>query len=217
MNEDYLEIQEIPGALMVNDQNKKRLLSLFMDITNKTTITQPITRKYGTLRDRDAMETEISHITSEILNRGLIQTKFSPRQIARIVIGFFDDKSDNQIARDLEGEHLSRSVGRARIRLKLFRDTDFHFPFDRAEIQGLIDQGLSLKTISDKLGISYSSFRQYYHTIQMESDSAIDLHVERIRAVMEDRDISEKMTSSALNIALDQSIESGELETIEEA
>lgn len=202
---------------MVNDQNKKRLLSLFMDITNKTTITQPITRKYGTLRDRDAMETEISRITSEILDRGLIQTKFSPRQIARIIIGFFDDKSDNQIARDLEGEHLSRSVGRARIRLKLFRDTDFHFPFDRTEIQGLIDQGLSLKTISDKLGISYSSFRQYYHTIQMESDSAIDLHVERIRAVMEDRDISEKMTSSALNIALDQSIESGELETIEEA
>lgn len=202
---------------MVNDQNKKRLLSLFMDITSKTTITQPITRKYGTLRDRDAMETEISRITSEILDRGLIQTKFSPRQIARIVIGFFDDKSDNQIARDLEGEHLSRSVGRARIRLKLFRDTDFHFPFDRTEIQGLIDQGLSLKTISDKLGISYSSFRQYYHTIQMESDSAIDLHVERIRAVMEDRDISEKMTSSALSIALDQSIESGELETIEEA
>lgn len=202
---------------MVNDQNKKRLLNLFMNITNKTTITQPIRRKYGTLRDRDAIETEISRITAEIIDRGIIETKFSPRQISRIIIGFHEGKSDNQIARDLDGEHQSRSVGRARIRLKLFRDTDLNLPFDKKQIQELVEQGISLKTISEQLGISYSSFRQYYHTIQMESDTTIDLYIERIRAVMEDRDISEKMISSALNIALDQSIESGDMETFEEA
>lgn len=202
---------------MVDEVSRKRLLlDLFVSITNKKAINQPIKNVYGILRDKEAINREITLVTTEIINEGLIKTNFSPKQLAKIITAYIDGKSDNQIARELGDEKFSRSVGRARIRLKLFRDNDFNIPFDYGTVEKLIEEGRSLKSISEDLGISYSSFRLFLNTIEMEKDKAIDPYMERIMAVIEDRDLSERMTQGIVNDGLNDAIDQNDSEMIGE-
>ena len=124
---------------MTNSQRKSELFNLFRDITQKKTIVKPIKTNHGTLRDQNSIEKELSLIVREILEEDLLKTDLLI-QISKIIIGYYAGKSDNQISRELGNEKLCRSVGRARIRLKMFRDFDFdNIPFKKEEMDKLLD------------------------------------------------------------------------------
>ena len=126
-------------------------------------IAEPMKKFHGCLRDRDAVEREVALIMREILDQGFFQTKLSPRQLATLVISFNEGKNDTEIARELGNEKLAKTVARARVRIKLFRDSDFDMPFERRELSDLIDSGKTMNDVSQILGISSSSLRDYRH------------------------------------------------------
>jgi uncharacterized protein YjcR len=192
---------------MTTNTRKQQLFELFANITNKTKIVEPMKKIHGSLRDKEAIEREIALIMREILDQGLFKTKLAPRQLARLVIQYYEGKNDTEIARSLGDEKLSKTVARARVRLKLFRDLDFDMPFDRQEMEALLDSGLTMKEVSEKLGISPSTLREYRHIIEQERDETIDSYLDRIKGVMEDRDLSEQMTRSITVDALAEAID----------
>lgn len=192
---------------MTTNARKQQLFELFANITNKTKIVEPMKKIHGSLRDKEAIEREIALIMREILDQGLFKTKLAPRQLARLVIQYYEGKNDTEIARSLGDEKLSKTVARARVRLKLFRDLDFDMPFDRGEMETLLDSGLTMKEVSEKLGISPSTLREYRHIIEQESDETIDPYLDRIKGVMEDRDLSEQMTRSVTVDGLAEAID----------
>lgn len=194
------------------NQRKKELLDLFTDITNKTTIVEPMRKIHGTLRDREAIEREVALIMRDILDQGHFKTKLTPRHLAQLVCAYYDGKNDTEIARVLGDEKLSKSVARARVRLKLFRDLDFKMPFERARMEDLLDSGNTMKEISEELGISPSTLREYRHVIEQERDPTLDPYLERIRDVMEDRDLTESMTGGLNNDGLAEAIDITEAE-----
>jgi transposase-like protein len=98
-------------------------------------------------------------------------------------------------------------VARARVRLKLFRDLDFKMPFDQEELLKLLESGKTLKEISEELNVSPSTLREYRHVIEQRSDTTLDPYLERIRDVMEDRDLSEAMTRGVANDGLSEAID----------
>jgi uncharacterized protein YjcR len=195
---------------MTTNTRKQQLFELFANITNKTKIVEPMKKIHGSLRDKEAIEREIALIMREILDQGLFKTKLVPRQLARLVIQYYEGKNDTEIARSLGDEKLSKTVARARVRLKLFRDLDFDMPFDRQEMESLLDSGLTMKEVSEKLGISPSTLREYRHIIEQERDETIDPYLDRIKGVMEDRDLSEQMTRSVTVDALSEAIDISE-------
>jgi hypothetical protein len=192
---------------MTTNTRKQQLFELFANITNKTKIVEPMKKIHGSLRDKEAIEREIALIMREILDQGLFKTKLIPRQLARLVIQYYEGKNDTEIARSLGDEKLSKTVARARVRLKLFRDLDFDMPFDRQEMETLLDSGLTMKEVSEKLGISPSTLREYRHIIEQERDETIDPYLDRIKGVMEDRDLSEQMTRSVTVDGLAEAID----------
>jgi hypothetical protein len=192
---------------MTTNTRKQQLFELFANITNKTKIVEPMKKIHGSLRDKEAIEREIALIMREILDQGLFKTKLAPRQLARMVLQYYEGKNDTEIARSLGDEKLSKTVARARVRLKLFRDLDFDMPFDRREMESLLDSGLTMKEVSEKLGISPSTLREYRHIIEQERDETIDPYLDRIKGVMEDRDLSEQMTRSITVDALSEAID----------
>jgi hypothetical protein len=192
---------------MTTNTRKQQLFELFANITNKTKIVEPMKKIHGSLRDKEAIEREIALIMREILDQGLFKTKLAPRQLARLVILYYESKNDTEIARSLGDEKLSKTVARARVRLKLFRDLDFDMPFDRMEMEALLDSGLTMKEVSEKLGISPSTLREYRHIIEQERDETIDPYLDRIKGVMEDRDLSEQMTRSVTVDGLAEAID----------
>ena len=144
---------------MPEDKRKIQLLELFTNITSKTKIVEPMKKIHGSLRDRDAVEREIALVMREILDQGFFKTKLKPIQLARLVSAYYLGKNDTEIARELGDEKLSKTVARARVRLKLFRDLDFKMPFDREKMEALMQSGKTMKEISEELGVSPSTLR----------------------------------------------------------
>ncbi|MDD1662515.1 MAG: response regulator receiver protein [Methanomicrobiales archaeon] len=200
---------------MDEDNRKKQLLELFATITNKTKIVEPMKKIHGSLRDRDAIEREIALIMREILDKGYFKTKLTPRQLARLVMAFYEEKNDTEIARSLGDEKLSKTVARARVRMKLFRDLDFKMPFDREKLKELIDSGKTMKDVSEELGISPSTLREYRHVLEEVNDPTLDPYIQRIHDVMEDRDLSEQMTKGLAQDGLTEAIDITEAELID--
>jgi predicted transcriptional regulator len=200
---------------MQDDTRKAQLLQLFTNISGKTKIVEPMKKIHGTLRDRDAIEREIALVMREILEQGLFKTKLRPIQLAKLVSAYYAGKNDTEIARELGDEKLSKTVARARVRLKLFRDLDFKMPFDREKMELLLESGNTMKEISDELGVSPSTLREYRHVIEQRDDVTIDSYLERIKDVMEDRDLSELMTKSATKDGLEDSIDATEAEMVD--
>jgi transposase-like protein len=200
---------------MEEDKRKKELLDLFTTITSKTKIVEPMKKIHGSLRDRDAIEREIALIMREILDKGYFKTKLTPRQLARLVMAFDDGKNDTEIARALGDEKLSKTVARARVRMKLFRDLDFKMPFDQEKLTELIDSGKTMKDVSEELGISPSTLREYRHVLEEVNDPTLDPYLRRIHDVMEDRDLSEQMTKGLAENGLTEAIDITEAELID--
>jgi transposase-like protein len=203
------------GSDMQVANKKRKLLELFTNITSKTKIVEPMKKIHGTLRDRDAVEREIALIMREILDQGYFKTKLAPRQLAKLVVAYYDGKNDTEIARDLGDEKLSKTVARARVRLKMFRELDFKMPFDRRAMEELLESGKTMKDVSEELGVSPSTLREYRHVIEQEKDTTLDLYLERIRDVMEDRDLSEQMTRGLTQDGLKEAIDITEAELID--
>jgi transposase-like protein len=200
---------------MEEDKRKKELLDLFTTITSKTKIVEPMKKIHGSLRDRDAIEREIALIMREILDKGIFKTKLTPRQLARLVMAFDDGKNDTEIARALGDEKLSKTVARARVRMKLFRDLDFKMPFDQEKLNELIESGKTMKEVSEELGISPSTLREYRHVLEEVNDPTLDPYLQRIHDVMEDRDLSEQMTKGLAENGLTEAIDITEAELID--
>ena len=200
---------------MDEDNRKKQLLELFATITSKTKIVEPMKKIHGSLRDRDAIEREIALIMREILDKGIFKTKLTPRQLARLVMAFYEGKNDTEIARSLGDEKLSKTVARARVRMKLFRDLDFKMPFDRERLEELIESGKTMKDVSEELGISPSTLREYRHVLEEVNDPTLDPYIQRIHDVMEDRDLSEQMTKGLAQDGLTEAIDITEAELID--
>jgi AraC-like DNA-binding protein len=151
----------------------------------------------------------------EILEQGFFKTKLKPIQLARLVSSYYSGKNDTEIARELGDEKLSKTVARARVRLKLFRDLDFKMPFDQDRMEDLLISGKTMKEVSDDLGVSPSTLREYRHVIEQRDDITINPFLERIKDVMEDRDLSEQMTRSATRDSLGEAIDITEAELID--
>lgn len=200
---------------MAEDKRKTQLLELFTNFTSKTKIVEPMKKIHGSLRDRDAIEREVALVMREILDQGLFKTKLKPIQLAHLVSLYYAGKNDTEIARELGDEKLSKTVARARVRLKLFRELDFKMPFDREKMESLMTSGETMKDVSEELGISPSTLREYRHVIEQQEDHTIDMYLDRIKDVMEDRDLSEQMTRSITKDSLGEAIDITEAELME--
>ncbi len=201
--------------MVAEERRKAQLLQLFSNITSKTKIVEPMKKIHGSLRDRDAVEREIALVMREVLDQGFFKTKLKPLQLAKLVSDFYVGRNDTEIARDLGDEKLSKTVARARIRLKLFRELDFKMPFDKQELRDMLEAGLNMKEIAERLNVSPSTLREYRHVLEQEEDHTLDVYLERIKDIMEDRDLTEQMTHSATNDGLGEAIDITEAELAE--
>ena len=152
--------------MVAEERRKAQLLELFSNITSKTKIVEPMKKIHGSLRDRDAVEREIALVMREVLDKGFFKTKLKPLQLAKLVSDFYAGRNDTEIARDLGDEKLSKTVARARIRLKLFRELDFRMPFEKEVLKEMIAADVNMKEIAERLSVSPSTLREYRHVIE---------------------------------------------------
>ena len=198
-----------------NTKRKEELLNLFSKITNKTLLTEPMTCVHGTLRDRGAVEREIALVIREITEREYFRTSLTPVKLARLILLYHDEKNDSEIATALGDKKLSKTVSRARIRLKLFREQDFTFPFDLVKMKELCNSDLTMKEVAEELGISPTSLREHKHVLESKEDKSLDPYLERIIVIIEDKDLTEHMAHGLNHRDLADAIDRTEAEMAE--
>jgi predicted transcriptional regulator len=88
-------------------------------------------------------------------------------------------------------------------------------PFDQAQMKTLMSTDKTMREISEELGISPTTLREYRHVIEQRGDTTLDSYLERIRDVMEDRDLTEKMASGLQEDTLGEAIDLSESDSIE--
>jgi len=53
------------------------------------------------------------------------------------------------------------------------RELDFKMPFDKLKMEKLIESGKTMKEVSEELGVSPSTLREYRHVIEEQEDPTI--------------------------------------------
>lgn len=197
-----------------DNEKTEKLRDLFMEVTDESTVTEEQEESHGTLKDEEEIKEEVKRIVNEMVDRYDIRTKLEDDDLVEIVRLYHDDYSDTEIARELGDQKLNKTVARTRIKLHLFRDSDFDAPFEMDELRDLIDEDLSTSEIAEELDVSSSTVRSYANVVEAEREAkkVNDKYQERFKDVLEDREISEKMTSAAKDDGLSEATEGLEVD-----
>ncbi|XGI84608.1 conditioned medium-induced protein 4 [Halorutilales archaeon Cl-col2-1] len=192
----------------------EELRDLFVEVTDESTVTEEKKESHGTLKDEEEINEEIEGTVEEMLDRYGIDTKLDTDDLVELVRLYHDGYSDTEIARDLGDEKLNKTVARTRVKLHLFRESDFDPPFDIDRLREFVDDDLTTAEMADELDVSKSTVRSYVHVIEAENeaDRANHKYQDRFKNLLEDREISERITSSATEDGLQEATEGLEVD-----
>ena len=202
---------------MTDEEREKKaeeLRDIFVDVTDESTVTEEREEERGTLPGKDEIDDEIKEVIGEMREEYGFETSLDDDEVVRVVRLYHDEASDAEIARELGDDSLDKTVRRARVGLHLFRDSDFDAPFDIGRLEGYIDEGAKNSEIAEELGVSSSTVRSYRRAVEarQESDEADGEYKERFKAVLEDREISERFTPDAKRDGLEGATEDAEVD-----
>lgn len=194
------------------EEKAEELRDLFMEVTDESTVTEEQEESHGTLKDAEDVNEELKEVVEEMMEEYDIDTKLDLEELVEVVRLYHDDYTDTEIARELGDDGLNKTVARVRVKLHLFRDSDFDAPFPIDELRDRIDDPTS--EIADDVDVSKSTVRTYMNAVEaeMQVEEADHRYQERFREILEDGDLSRQLTSSAKDDGLRDATEDMEVD-----
>jgi hypothetical protein len=150
---------------------------------------------HGDLKGSSEIERKLQGVVSDMCKRYNIQTKLTPEQLATVVRLFYKGLSDTEIAEQLGDRALNKTVSRARIKLHLFRESDLKPPFEKNDFLKLAESGLSVKEMSESLGVAPSTISEYKNIFECQAAAERDGYTKRFEDIISDQDVSERMVT----------------------
>lgn len=191
------------------DEKTEQLRDIFMDISEDSTVTESQEETRGSLSSAEKADERLESVIAEMRERYGFATTLTDEQLVEVVRGYFDGKTDAEIARDLGDTSLGKTVGRARIDLHLLRDRDTDAPFDLASLRQLLDRDASVEECADELDLSTSTIRRYRRIVetQAEKQRVQDRFYEEFENVLTDRELSDRMAQEIREDGLEDATE----------
>jgi len=150
---------------------------------------------HGDLKGSGEIERKLREVVSDMCKRCNIQTKLTPEQLATVVRLFYKGLSDTEIAEQLGDRALNKTVSRARIKLHLFRESDLKPPFEKQAFLKLAEASLSVKEMSERLGVAPSTISEYKNIFECQAAAERDGYTKRFEEIISDQDVSERMVT----------------------
>ncbi|MFC7081967.1 conditioned medium-induced protein 4 [Halorussus caseinilyticus] len=191
------------------DEKTEELRDIFMDVTDESTVTEQQEETHGSLSSETAVEERLEEVVGRMRERYDFGTTFSDEELVTVVRGFYAGDSDAEIARSLGDASLGKTVARARIDLHLLREDDSDAPFDVDDLRELLDAGASAAECADELDVSESTVRRYRRVVetQQERRTVNDQFRNEFENVLQDRELSDRMTEGVQEDGLDDATE----------
>jgi len=194
------------------DEKTEELRDIFMDVTDEETVTERQEETPGSLPDDDAVEQRLASVIAEMRADLEFGTSLADEELVTIVRGFYAGQSDTDIARELGDASLSKTVARARTELHLLRETDRDAPFDFEAFRDALADDATTAALAESFEVSESTIRRYRRVVEAEQEMrrVNDRYRTEFESLLEDRELSERLTDAAQEDGLAEATEGQE-------
>jgi hypothetical protein len=191
------------------DEKTEELRDIFMDVTDESTVTEQQAETHGSLDSETAIDDRLVEVVGRMRDRYDFATTLSDEELVTVVRGFYAGDSDADIARELGDASLGKTVARARIDLHLLRDADEDAPFELDLLRDLLEANSSTGECAAELDVSESTVRRYRRVVEAKRQrrTVNDQFRNEFENILQDRELSDRMTESVQEDGLDDATE----------
>ncbi|WP_435155774.1 conditioned medium-induced protein 4 [Haladaptatus sp. DFWS20] len=191
------------------DKKTEELRDIFMDVTDEETVTEKQEETHGSLSSEEKVDEQLREVIEEMRGRYDFNTSLSDEELVTVVRQFSAGNSDDEIADELGDGSLAETVSRARIDLHLFRESDTDAPFEIADLKDCLVDEMTVTDCADRLDASESTVRRYQRIIKAkdESRSVNQQYINEFENILQDRELSDRMTQEIQEDGLEDATE----------
>ncbi|AXR79714.1 conditioned medium-induced protein 4 [Natrarchaeobaculum sulfurireducens] len=187
------------------NEKTEELRDIFTDVTDgEETITESQEDTRGSLPTDDRSERErLENVVTQMLERYSFETSLSTDDLIGVARGFYDDKSDGDVADDLETDE--GTVFEARMSLHLIGEDDA----DEVDLVAIRSRDESDATLADEYDVTKAQIQRYRRVAeaQDESRAANDRYRDEFDSILADADLSSHMTTDVREDGLEDATE----------
>jgi hypothetical protein len=200
----FISLPPEQGATM--DEKTEELRDLFLDVADDGTVTESQEETPGSLTEERPEEERLDDTVGRMREQYEFDTDWSTEAYRRFVRGFFDEKSDEELADELEVD--AEEVFSARLDLHLLRERDTEFPFELRTLRRLrtedgdADPATELDTDEDTL----TRATRVIET-QDETRTVNDRFRDEFEEIVTDGDLSSQLARDAREDGLKEATE----------
>ncbi len=189
------------------DKKTEELRDIFMDVTDEETVTEKQEETHGSLSSEEKVEERLCAVIEEMRGRYDFDTSLADEELMMVVQQFYAGDSDDDIADELDTS--PETIYNARIDLHLFRQSDSDAPFDVAALRKLLADETPTADCADELDTDESTVRRYRRIIEAkdEARSVNQQYTNEFENILQDRELSDRMTQDIQQDGLDDATE----------
>ncbi len=194
------------------DEKTEELRDLFVDVTGGETVTEEQEEGRGSLASDENVDERLRETVSQMRAQLGFATSLDDETLVEVVRGFYSDDSDADIGRRVD--ERPKTVARARTDLHLLRDTDTDPPFDFESFREALDETDDTDVLADRFDVSASTVRRYRRVVeaQREIRRVNDRFRDEFENLLQDRELTERLTADAQEDGLDEATEGQEVD-----
>ncbi|WP_135364895.1 conditioned medium-induced protein 4 [Halosimplex halophilum] len=190
------------------DEKTEELRDIFMDVSDEETVTETQAEQRGSIADQPDESTireRLRGVIEALGDRYEFDSDLGTETYVALVRGFYDDRSDEAIAEDLDIS--TGEVFRARMDLHLFREADTAAPFDICELRRRREE--SDAALAEEFGVEESTLAHYRRVVDAQDAARAANHRYQTEfdEILTDAAISGQLTESVKEDGLDEAAE----------
>ncbi|MFB6079333.1 MAG: conditioned medium-induced protein 4 [Halarchaeum sp.] len=196
------------------DEKTEELRDIFVDVTDAESVTERQEAGHGSLATDAEVDERLRDAVAEMRDRLDFRTDLPTADLVAIVRGFYAGDDDATLADRLDVD--DETVADARRDLHLVQDDVADAPIDLAAVRRAIDAGDDdPDELAARFDVSPADARTYRRVarVQAEIRTVNDRYRSEFEAVLQDRDLSERLTTAAREDGLDEATEGQETNT----
>ncbi|NIB98071.1 conditioned medium-induced protein 4 [Halobacterium sp. R2-5] len=189
------------------DEKTEELRDIFVDVADDDTVTESQEDTHGSLASEADVEARLRETVAAMRKNLDFETSLSVDELTELVERFYGEDSDAEIADELGAD--AATVTEARFDLHLLREDDTDVPVDLDQVR---ESDADADALADELDADEDAVRRAQRVVETQAElrRVNDRYRAEFENALQDRELSERLTSSVHEDGLDGATEGQE-------
>ena len=190
------------------DEKTAELRDIFIDTTGSTSVTENQEEDRGSIAsERGDADERVLEIVGSMRERYEFESEFDDEELLRLVRGYYEGESDDDIAAALDAD--GDAVFRARMDLHLVRESDRDAPIDLERLRTLLARGSDVRACAGELDCDVDTVEHYRAIVEAETEAtrANDRFRDEFAELLTDSDLTGQFARDAREDGLKEATE----------